>query len=671
MANIFALGLLKGASQGFLDFRERQRQEEERKRQEEREDKIREEEKQWAVWQTEFQTEAQRGNLLFEAGLEQEAAREAREAQEAQLKALRERYPNAIIAPQAFSVQIPRGAPTTPLLTSVANIPNASKEGYAFAYKNKRGEDQLFPTFDPDIIKDKAERANFFRAQISRISPEELEYHLNRHEAFKRGDPGLSGVDFIAQYKNTLSTYREELRQAQTYKEGDKIYIRSPNLDFGLDRLPPDVAERFATTVFPEIFGLAVDDIKKTFKLPPNAPLTYDQYSQNFVIDENVIKNSNWAVIPDNNSKTGHSYDPVIFSQAREIAGYAGMKVANVIAYAGTAPDPTKRLNNILLAKAVFGNTMIKNTEGFYDALVAPAYTQAVLPLIRNMDAKDAISFIRHTVPVEEESPVTSFQVNEGKYRPIYSSTLRDIMGVTTAEARAKATSANQALITLQAMRDLQDQYDAKAGKIGQIRVSIAGFADLLEAGLTVIESLGRTGNPENDALRNEHASEVRDFAQRIRKGENLEAQALFNMLSRHASYYIAGAVQGGAEGRAISDFDVRQNSDAMQLEKLFSFDNGAKINLEYLIDQMDRTSAINTQYMSPRNDADIQAANIFEQMTGSIPKDIKLFMAKIPRRNPTAPAPSPAPSQAQTGPGIGVTIGNIRTLVPTPNLPQ
>lgn len=660
---LFGLGFIGGAAQGFSDFKTRQREEEKLRKEREREDQLRQEDRAWGLMQLEFQTLAQQQQALFAAGLEEERAAAAKKAQEEEIKTLRTQYPGMAFYPQGIAAQKVE-APTT-IQGAFANMPNASKTKFSFTYKDKQGNAKLFPIFDEDIVKDKTERADFFRQALSLISPDEMAYHLDRYD--RRNDPGFTGQDFISQYMNAIGTYRQSLKDSLTYKEGDKIYIRAPNYDFGLDRFSPDVAERFATAVFPSLFGIGVEEIRKTFKMPKQVPLTYDEYTKTFVIDENVLKKSRWAIIEDPSSASGYSYDPQIFATARDIAGYAGEKVVNVIAYAGTSPNPTKRLNNIVRSKALFGNTMIKNPEGFYD--VVPAFQQGVMPILQNLTPKDAIQFLRFIVPVEEEPPATAFQITEGTARPVYSKNMKDSIGVTTTEARTRAESADKAVRVMSDMRQLQDQFNVKEGGVGQLRVTLAGFADFLEDGIDLIQSYERTGNPQNDALRQEHVSELKTFAQKVRNGDQIGAQALFNMLSRHAAYYIAGAVQGGAQGRAISDFDVRNNAEAMQLDRFFAATDGARINLEYLIEEMSRTGEIYRSYMSPRNAADIQATLLFEKMTGGRPTDIPSFIARIPYPS-AVKTPVVQPLPATSGTGIPLTFGNRELNVQTPKLP-
>jgi hypothetical protein len=661
---LFGLGLIGGAAQGFSEFKTRQREDENLRKQQEREDKLRGEERAWQLMQFEFQTLSQQQQALFAAGLKQEETAEARTYMEGQIKDLQEKYPGMAVSSQGIAMQAIK-SPTT-IQGAGTSFPNAATDRFAFTYKDKQGNIKLFPTFDPDIVKDKSERSDFFRQALSLISPDEVAYHLDRYE--RRNDPNFTGQDFISQYMNVIGTYRQELTNALTYKEGDNIFIRAPNYDFGLDRLPPEVAERFATTVFPSLFGIGVDEIRKTFKVPKQVPVTYDQFTNTFQINEKVVKDSRWAIVEDPNSASGYSYNPQIFATAREIAGYSGAKVVNVMAYAGTSANPEKRLNNIVKAKAVFGNSMTKNDRGFYD--VAPEFNKQVMPLIQNMSPKDAIDFIRLTVPAEEPEVATSFQIREGKPTPVYSKGMKDVIGVTTTEARLRTESAERAARVMTDMRQLQDQFGVKEGGVGQLRVTIAGIADFLEDGVDLIQGYGKTGDPQNDALRNEHVSELKTFAQKIRNGDQVGAQALFNMLSRHAAYYIAGAVQGGAQGRAISDFDVKNNAEAMQLDRFFAATDGARINLEYLIEEMERTATIYRGYGYPRNAADIQATLIFEKMMGGRPTDLPSFIANIQDRSAVSAPAVATPPPATPGGGVPVTFGNRDVNVPTPSLP-
>jgi hypothetical protein len=638
---LFGLGLIGGAAQGFSDFKTRQREDENLRKQQEREDKLRGEERAWQLMQFEFQTLSQQQQALFTKGLEDEQAAEAREFEKNQLKNIQDANPDYLIFPQKFAAMQRKKTASS---LYVPPFPNSDPTKPSFVYTNKRGEPVGFPGFDADVVKDKAERSNFFRQALSLIPPDEVAYHLDRYE--RRNDPNFTGQDFISQYMNTIGTYRQELTNALTYKEGDKIFIRAPNYDFGLDRLPPEVAERFATTVFPSLFGIGVDEIRKTFKVPKQVPVTYDQFTNTFQINEKVVNDSRWAIEKDPNGDW--VYNPQIFAQGREIAGHSGTKVINVMTFAGTSSTPEKRLNNILNAKAVFGNTLVKDNSGLYRT--TPAFNTAIIPLISNLTEKDALQFLRLIVPAGEGAPVRSFQMTEGSAKPIYSKLMNDVIGTTPEEARIRFENAERARQVMVDMRQLQEQFGVKEGGIGQFRVTIAGVADFLEAGVGLIQGYGKTGDPQNDELRNEHISELKTFAQKIRNGDQVGAQALFNMLARHATYYIAGAVQGGAQGRAISDFDIKNNAEAMQLDRYFSATDGAKINLEYLIDQMELYTTIYGAYMSPQNAEDLQATFLFEQVVRAQPNDIKKFMENLPDRSAVSASAVPTPSKDTPG---------------------
>ena len=652
---LFGLGLIGGAAQGFSEFKTRQREDENLRKQQEREDQLRGEERAWQLMQFEFQTAIQQQQALFAAGLEDEQAAEARTYTEGQIKDLQKKYPGMAVYSQGIAMQ--KIEPTASSLY-VPPFPNSDPTKPSFVYTNKRGEPVGFPGFDKDVVKDTAERSNFFRQALSLIPPDEVAYHLDRYE--RRNDPNFTGQDFISQYMNTIGTYREELTNALTYKEGDKIFIRAPNYDFGLDRLPPEVAERFATTVFPSLFGIGVDEIRKTFKVPKQVPVTYDQFTNTFQINEKVVNDSRWAIEKDPNGDW--VYNPQIFAQGREIALHSGIKVIDVLTFAGTSSTPQKRLDNILNAKAVFGNSLIKDDSGLYRT--TPSFTNAIIPLVSNLTEKDALQFLRLVVPAGEGAPVRSFQMTEGSPKPIYSKLMNDAIGVTPKEARIRFENAERARRVMGDMRQLQDQFNVKEGGVGQLRVTIAGIADFLEAGVGFIQGYEKTGDPQNDALRNEHVSELKTFAQKIRNGDQVGAQALFNMLSRHAAYYIAGAVQGGAQGRAISDFDVKNNAEAMQLDRFFAATAGAKINLDYLIDQMELYTTIYGAYMSPQNAEDLQATFLFEQVMNARPNNMAGFIAKIP--NPSAVSAS---AVATPGGGVPVTFGNKALNVQTPAL--
>ena len=101
-----------------------------------------------------------------------------------------------------------------------------------------------------------------------------------------------------------------------------------------------------------------------------------------------------------------------------------------------------------------------------------------------------------------------------------------------------------------------------------------------------------------------------------------------------------------------------------MQLDRFFAATAGAKINLDYLIDQMELYTTIYGAYMSPQNAEDLQATFLFEQVMNARPNNMAGFIAKIP--NPSAVSAS---AVATPGGGVPVTFGNKALNVQTPAL--
>jgi hypothetical protein len=192
-------------------------------------------------------------------------------------------------------------------------------------------------------------------------------------------------------------------------------------------------------------------------------------------------------------------------------------------------------------------------------------------------------------------------------------------------------------------IRELQDKYGARMDLIEVLKIKLAGGAEALGeiSGMITdfenyVNDAGVAGQTQeeierNQAARQETLAEIRAMKNAVSKGGvGLEASALAMMLSRQLGYYMAGAVQGGGStGRNISDFDVRNNMQSMQLDT-FAPTSIKKVNLEYLYEEMDQTYAIYSSYASSGGDfATWQATQVYDDLVRGTHPDLTRLLAR------------------------------------------
>jgi hypothetical protein len=242
-------------------------------------------------------------------------------------------------------------------------------------------------------------------------------------------------------------------------------------------------------------------------------------------------------------------------------------------------------------------------------------------------------------------APESIRKTDTGVAKPVWARTVADY-GMKPDEAMAQAQSAEKARKTIAVLLELQDM-GARGDVIALARMKIAGAVEAFGAVSGLLDDLnatieatpiqGELGSEEyvrNKEAREQTLNELSELKKNMstsEDGSSIEAEALFRMLSLQLGYYMAGAVQGGGPtGRNISDFDVRNNVNAMQLDSIATKGSKRTI-LQYLYEEMDQTYAIANSYASSQHDfAKFRATQIYDQMVGGTHASVGSILQKV-----------------------------------------
>jgi hypothetical protein len=452
--------------------------------------------------------------------------------------------------------------------------------------------------------------------------------------------------------------------------------IPNPMIRFNLTEYAaqgPQQAEEakfIATEIIAPALTLQKELALQALNLPAETPVQVDE-NFNFFIDSEVgakLEPYSESVRVDGQVKK--QLKPEFKNLATEIAQYSGRSMTDVLSHAvSSSGDPLKHMQDVQAFSATMGRKA--KTAGLKKIEINDLEANVLLDVIKESgSASSAISTIRSMIPAPPQREITQIMVSpDGGTKPIWNRTVKDISGIDIEGARQRAESAAKARRTIAVIRELQDKYDASLNPIEALKIKIAGGAeaiaelsgmmDDLDVYLSNSEIAGNTAEEveRNRAAREQTLNELREVRSALsRGGVGLQASALAMMLSRQLGYYMAGAVQGGGStGRNISDFDVRNNMQSMQLDT-FAPDSVKKTNLEYLYEEMDQTYAIYSSYASSGGDfATWQATQIYDDLVRGTHPDLGRLLMRA-RGIPESEAQARSSRLNQSG---GVIITN------------
>ena len=547
---------------------------------------------------------------------------------------------------------------------------------FTFPYENGNKMGLLALADETRLQKEKVPYHNASHA-LGTLLETGLSYHIDRYRRAKAKET-IEGGDLFAFtrkiFRDNAPSILEGLKGAKN-QEGVTA-IPNPMIRFNLTEYAaqgPQQAEEakfIVTEIIAPTLTLQKELALQALNLPMETPVQVDE-NFNFFIDSEVgAKLEPYSESVRVDGQVRKQLKPEFKNLATEIAQYSGRSMTDVISHAvSSSGDPLKHMQDI----QAFSSTMGRKAKaaGLQKIKINELEANVLLDVIKESgSASSAISTIRSMIPAPPQREMTQIMLSpEGGSKPIWNRTVKDISGIDIEGARQRADSAAKARRTIAVIRELQDKYDASLNPIEALKIKIVGGAeavaelsgmmDDLDVYLSNSEIAGETAEEfeRNKAAREQTLSELREVRSALsRGGVGLQASALAMMLSRQLGYYMAGAVQGGGStGRNISDFDVRNNMQSMQLDT-FAPDSVKKTNLEYLYEEMDQTYAIYSSYASSGGDfATWQATQIYDDLVRGTHPDIGRLLMRA-RGVPESEAQARSSRLNQSG---GVIITN------------
>lgn len=524
-----------------------------------------------------------------------------------------------------------------------------SYESITFEY----GEGQLGKVVFADESRLQKEKVPYHNASLlmGTLLETGVDTHISRYRANKAGQP-QAGADLFGYtrqfFLNNAPSILEGLKGAKT-TEGVTA-IPNPMIRFNLTEYAKqgtqqaEHAKFIATEIIAPALTLQKELALQALNLPAETPTYTDDNGTLYIESEAGARLQPYSHTVMVNGNPQKQLLPEFKTLATDVARHSGRSLSDVLSHAVQASsdpmDHLKKLQAITpqvqakVKKAGLEKVDVKN-----DVFLKTALTDVVRD---SKDGTTAISAIRSMIPSAPPREITEIMATpSGSKKPIWNRTVKDFSGIDIEGARQRSESSAKARKTIAMIRDLQDKYGARTDPIALLEIKLAGGVEALGAVSGLLDDfetylneadIAGTGDEleRNTEARRQTLSELRQIRNTIATGGRLEASALALMLSKQLGYYMAGAVQGGGStGRNISDFDVRQNMNALQLDT-FAPTSIKKANLEYLYEEMDQTYAIYSSYASSGGDfATWQATQMYDDLVQGTHSDLTRLLAR------------------------------------------
>lgn len=531
--------------------------------------------------------------------------------------------------------------------SSVSEISPTNSFTFPFENGNKMG--LLALADETRLQKEKVPYHNASHA-LGTLLKTDLSYHIDRYRRSKAGET-IEGGDLFGYtrkiFMDNAPSILEGLKGAKN--QAGVTAIPNPMIRFNLTEYAaqgPQQAEEakfIATEIIAPALTLQKELALQALNLPVETPVQVDENFNFFINAEVGAKLEPYSETVTVDGQPKKQLKPEFKNLATEIAQYSGRSMTDVLSHAvSSSGDPLKHMQDVQAFSATMGRKV--KTAGLKKIEINDLEANVLLDVIKESgSASSAISTIRSMIPAPPQREMTQIMMSpEGGSKPIWNRTVKDVSGIDIEGARQRADSAAKARRTIAVIRELQDKFGARMDLIEVLKIKLAGGAEAIgeisgmlddfEGYLSNSEIAGDTEEEfeRNREAREQTLNEIRAMQNAIsRGGVGLEASALAMMLSRQLGYYMAGAVQGGGStGRNISDFDVRNNMQSMQLDT-FAPSSIKRTNLEYLYEEMDQTYAIYNSYASSAGDfATWQATQVYDDLVrGTHPDLTRLLM--------------------------------------------
>ena len=499
-----------------------------------------------------------------------------------------------------------------------------------FLYQDRHGNNTYVPGVDVKVRKDARSRMNQRVVNVLNAVGPELWWHIENQS------PVLDQI----RKELVANMDKDELRKSIELPQGSDaqgLVIQNPVKAFALtsfitrDGMADPASQRwFAENVLKDALGMSEEAIKYALGMPEEVELGYDMQNDAFIAPP--AASYQWATVFDFNGTGKARLNPEIREEAMALAFETNLNVGVVLSTFKDFQDPMKALKAVYNDRATMRGLL-------KDGYPTPAFLDSMERKIKDngLDPTQGIMLTRMYLNDNPYQRADSFIIEGDTAKPQFNKRMKDLYAIDREEARAKARAAKASIRIATQMKDISSTFrGVKAGRIGEVRLALAGMGELIQDFRILMNQMGDKVDFEPGSGKimvnmediNSLEKELINLSNNPELADVNRLQSVFNMLGETLAYNQAAVAQGGAQGRDISDNDVRNWKRKLGFEGTFIYSPGVEENLNNLIYENQQISEIYGAYANAQTETDFRAVFIYEEAVGILPTDYTQYNA-------------------------------------------
>jgi len=413
-----------------------------------------------------------------------------------------------------------------------------------------------------------------------------------------------------------------------------QIFYANPIMKFGIDKLLPNKQDQLY--IFENLFGRLVPEIKdlgrQAVGLHPDIELGFRVKDDDIFVDfPTDIEALSWA------TESGGKVKEIFEDRLQKLSegGRTPMAVVMRAFYRPGVSDEQLAAGMDAFLK------MRKELTGTYvdvgkDRISFKAdFDNVIMPFLENgfdrtngATIKDSIEEgVDHVDLLLATSPITPLEVlhkSQGTGRPKTENDLYiSRFGIDREAAAQKAGFAQDTLKLIQDIREAKKD-GGLLGAGGRLITLTTGVEAFFQGVGEIATRLRNNDKITMDASVAKRLGELYDLDasgqpkyRSILNSDQVTAQGKLNYLIEALAFAIAGSLQGGAKGNNISNQDIQNVKNGLNMGSLLSAESTAEGTLNYLEKKMNAVYAINNRFATANNIREFRAAYAYNHVMG------------------------------------------------------
>lgn len=488
-------------------------------------------------------------------------------------------------------------------------------------FTDRNGRTRYIPGVNVKYLKSDADRVNQKIFNVADGVSTELWWHI------ENGDPHGLLKDIRSQLVANLDKKTLRSNLMLNKDESGKQYIQNPIEAFPVlekftknGQVDRATQEWWIDNIIGPQLGVATEGIKEAIGYPRQLPLTYDEFNDRFI--GAAESTYDWATEYVGMGSPNYNPDavnpkqikPEIWNKITKVRDASNTTALRVMSLVSESTEPEKMLDLLVKEQQIMKPLLTRQESGAIS--VNYKAKDRLYKLVKNLPPEQGIEVMRLFTKDDSPRTITSVEISQGQTKAVYNKKFTDLYGINREDARARAYAAGKAKTVILQMKDLAKSGQVGAGKVAQVKKTLAGLGELARDFAELTSQI--SGEKNQDALTGIQ-KKLADVERNPEIADSARLQYVFDLLGETLAYYQAAALQGGAQGRDISNQDVQFQREKLGLTGFSVYTPGIMANLDYLEDQMNSTYTVYNAYANTTDDAEFEAVFLYDQAMGGM----------------------------------------------------